>query len=49
MPNNPSSTVLKAVPNAGDDTIARLLMRNAREYGNDIAWYLAGSDLVCLC
>jgi Long-chain acyl-CoA synthetases (AMP-forming) len=37
MPNNPSSTVLKAVPNAGDDTIARLLMRNAREYGNDIA------------
>lgn len=37
MPNNPSSTVLKAVPNAGDDTIARLLMRNAKEYGNDIA------------
>ena len=37
MANNPSSAVSKAGPNAGDDTIARLLMRNAVEFANDIA------------
>tara|TARA_E500000318_G_scaffold78156_1_gene73053 strand:- start:10277 stop:12211 length:1935 start_codon:yes stop_codon:yes gene_type:complete len=37
MANNPSSAVSKAGPNAGDDTIARLLMRNAAEHGDDIA------------